>query len=56
MENNFEFFEDDEEDTRLDLIEIQKRIFTQIFNLCPQSSSDSGSTADDDNEVEIGDG
>ena len=52
--NSFEFFEDDEEDSagsRLDLIEVQRKIFADIFSL---GVSPSDSTDDEDNQVEIG--
>ena len=31
--NSFEFFEDEDDESRLDLIETQKAIFSNIFNL-----------------------
>lgn len=50
--NSFEFFEDEEEDQKIDLIEIQKAMFTRILNLGnTQDTSD-----DDELDVEVGDG
>jgi len=48
--NSFEFFEDEEEESRIDLIETQKSIFTQIFNLVHESNDE------EEQDVEVGDG
>lgn len=49
--NSFEFFEDEEDDSKLDLIEVQKSIFTDIFNL--GQNNDSGD--DDESDITVAD-
>ncbi len=50
--NSFEFFEDEEDNTRIDLIEIQKSIFQRIFDLTHSENHND----DEETDVEVGDG
>ncbi|CDW72057.1 sec1 family protein [Stylonychia lemnae] len=50
--NSFEFFEDEDEDHRIDLLETQKKIFQSIFNL----TSNADLSEDDELEIELSNG
>ena len=39
-DNSFEFFEDEEIDSRIDLVEAQKSIFTHMFSLSSDTHDD----------------
>ncbi len=50
-QHSFEFFEDEDDDSKLDLIEIQRKIIMNILNLGLSSTE---TTDEDEQDIEIG--